>query len=90
MDRRKQRVLGHTMWNSKMGEDDDNRHNEYLEEFVRDSEAHDTFSSEAELGKIVSCLPNWKVAGADGIYNFLIKKCISFHLDLYKIANLLG
>ncbi|VDN05158.1 unnamed protein product [Thelazia callipaeda] len=47
-----------TMWNSKVGNDDDIRHNEYLEDFVPVYEVHDIFSSEAEFGKTVSCLPN--------------------------------
>ncbi|VDN05637.1 unnamed protein product [Thelazia callipaeda] len=37
-----------TMWNSKMGEDD-NRHNEYPEEFIPDSQQHDTFPPEVDI-----------------------------------------
>ncbi|VDN03277.1 unnamed protein product [Thelazia callipaeda] len=60
-------------------------HDEYLEEFVPDSEVHYTFPSEAEFWKIVSCLPNWKLADSDGIYNFI--KCTSLYPDLYKITR---
>ncbi|VDN04425.1 unnamed protein product [Thelazia callipaeda] len=75
-----------TMWNFGMAKYDDIQHNEYLEEFVPGDEVDHTFPFEAEFGKIVSYLPNWKAAGLDGVYNF-IKKCTSLHPYLHKIAR---
>ncbi|VDN02574.1 unnamed protein product [Thelazia callipaeda] len=70
-----------TMRNSKT-RDDGTRLNQYLEQLVSDYEVHDTFPSEAKFGKIVFCLPNWKAAGSDKVYNFFIKKWIFLHPNL--------
>ncbi|KAF7683878.1 hypothetical protein TCON_0935, partial [Astathelohania contejeani] len=63
------------------------RHNEYLVEHLPDSIEITTFLNPKEFEDIIKCLPNWKAAGINGIFNFFIKHISSVHKHLYNIIK---
>ncbi|VDM98285.1 unnamed protein product [Thelazia callipaeda] len=72
------------MWNSKVGEDDDIRHNEYLEEFVPDSEV--------ECVKTVDHLATQcgKMLNHDYTIEDTMNSCYCNHLGLCKKYGLIA
>ena len=73
------------MWESTTTKE--NRYNEYLAEHLPDPNELTTFPTQNEFEDIIKYLPNWKAAGIDGIYNFVIKHISSVHKYLYKIIK---
>jgi hypothetical protein len=74
-----------TMWNHR--EVDASQYDEYLEHFIPEKRRDEIFPSVAEFEDIIRCLPSWKAAGPDGIYNFFIKKCTSLHGHMYRVIR---
>ncbi|KAF7684529.1 LINE-1 retrotransposable element ORF2 protein [Astathelohania contejeani] len=64
-----------------------NGYDEYLVEHLPDSIELTTFPNLKEFEDIIKCLPNWKAAGIDGIFNFFIKHISSVHKHLYDIIK---
>ncbi|KAI4293539.1 hypothetical protein PAPHI01_2813, partial [Pancytospora philotis] len=56
------------MWNRREG--DEQAYDEYLDTWVPDAKAQNTFPSLLEFQEVVKFLPCWKAAGPDGIYSF--------------------
>ncbi|WUR05216.1 uncharacterized protein VNE69_12201 [Vairimorpha necatrix] len=65
-----------TMWNKKEQSEDCNSFEEYLLEYIPDSQDQITFPTLQEFA-----------AGCDGIFIFFIKKCEALHPFLYKIVK---
>ncbi|KAF7682725.1 hypothetical protein TCON_2058 [Astathelohania contejeani] len=64
-----------------------NGYDEYLVEHLPFSIELTTFPNLKEFEDIIKCLPNWKAAGIDGIFNFFIKHISSVHKHLYDIIK---
>ncbi|KAF7678768.1 hypothetical protein TCON_2589, partial [Astathelohania contejeani] len=64
-----------------------NGYDEYIVEHLPDSIELTTFPNLKEFEDIIKCLPNWKAAGIDGIFNFFIKHISSVHKHLYNIIK---
>ncbi|KAF7677272.1 hypothetical protein TCON_2643, partial [Astathelohania contejeani] len=64
-----------------------NGYDEYIVEHLPDSIELATFPNLKEFEDIIKCLPNWKAAGIDGIFNFFIKHISSVHKHLYNIIK---
>jgi hypothetical protein len=76
------------MWNR--AEKDDERGKKYKEIVpIHGSKEKDhfVFPSIEEFKEIIKCLPNWKAAGPDNIFNFFIKQLSSLHGTLYKLIK---
>ncbi|KAF7683828.1 hypothetical protein TCON_0969 [Astathelohania contejeani] len=62
-------------------------YDEYLVEHLTDSTELTTFPNLKEFEDIIKCLPDWKAAGIDGIFNVFIKHISSVHKHLYNIIK---
>lgn len=76
-----------TMWNKTPSEPHNGAFNQYLLEYLPEIEASHTFPTMKELEEIIKCLPCWKAAGVDGIYNFFIKRMTTLHPHLYEVIK---
>ncbi|KAL6121492.1 hypothetical protein NUSPORA_01580 [Nucleospora cyclopteri] len=76
-----------TMWATKKDQAPEKGYKKYLYGYHSGAISPSKFFTFKEFQKIMNCLPNWKTAAPDGIYNLFIKKCNSIYNQLYELLE---